>query len=109
MVRRKIIDKKILTKMQHLREKGYSYSQISLELRINYFTVKYHLNEKYKERVKKRSRIKTKSDKDYMRIYQAERYKNDPLFREKQKKRSRDYKRKIAREKKKEEKLKNER
>ncbi|MBU0959172.1 MAG: hypothetical protein KKB31_04460 [Nanoarchaeota archaeon] len=96
MVNGSRLDKKIIQKMRQLRKRGYSYKYIASSLKVNYCTVLYHLNEKHRERVKKFGRLRkyTPERKEYFREYMNTRYKKDPKFREKIKKRSRSYKRK---------------
>ena len=72
--------------MFKLRKKGYSYADISLELKISYNTVLYHLNESFRNKRKEIGRQK-RNTKEYQRNYQRKRYNEDAEFRKKQLKR----------------------
>lgn len=97
---RKKVNETVLKKMKDLRSQNLSYDKISKEVNLHISTVMYHLNENYREKLKEinrkkgRGRKKTPEEKAYNKEYQKERYTNDPQFRERQKKRSRDYQRK---------------
>ena len=95
MVKNRKITKAQVNKMKKLRENGLSYSKISLKLQIGETSVRYHLDDNFKEKVKLANKYKSEERKEYQKNYRNERYQSDPKFREKQKKRSRNYQRKI--------------
>lgn len=90
------ITDKLKKQILSLREKGLSYSKISLKLNISEQQVLYHLNSSFKEKMKQRSRKNSKGyfqknkkrlteqRKDYNREYNRKRYNNDEEFRKKQ-------------------------
>jgi len=89
---KRTVNEDMLNQMKKLRKKGYSYTDISLDLKISHNTVMYHLNKEHREKIKEKNRNrKTKRKrKVYFRKYQKERYNNDWEFREKQKQRVRE-------------------
>jgi len=82
--------------MDELKKEGLNNNQISLRLGINYSSVQYYLNEKYREKVKTKNKENYKEyyrknkekilekTRDYRRDYMRKRYQQDPEFRKKQ-------------------------
>jgi len=94
------LNKDEIKKIKTLRKNGLSYQRIARIIGVNYFTVVYHLNKKFKEGVINRARKrKTKKDPEYMREYMKNRYHTDEKFREKKKKKQREYWRKKHKQK----------
>ncbi len=86
-----------------LREKGLSLTKISKQLGISISLVYYHGSKEAKEKRKAHAKEWQKKNKNYrdkdnykayQKKYHADKYKNDPEYREKIKKLSREYQRK---------------
>lgn len=90
----------------NLKSQGKSVEEIIDIMNMNIFKVKYWLDEEHrKKRIfnarkqflkknKKQRKEYYKSRREYIKNYNGRRYKEDPIFREKQKERARNYKRK---------------
>lgn len=84
-----------------LRARGLTFAAIGERLGISSNTVAYHADKKHKEKTIARAirNQKPRNRTDYNRKYHAERYKNDPEFRERVKKDNRENQRKKYKEK----------
>ena len=94
--------------MKKLREQGKSYRAIGKELGFNHNTILYHLNEKIRkkrikenvERFRKKPLEERRKEyakrKDYIRNYQANKYKTNEEFRIKERERVKKYQRRIS-------------
>lgn len=84
------VTEEMKVKIKQMRSDGLTFEKIGEKFGISISTVAYHSDEKHKKKCIARA-IKNRKPRDrteYNRKYQAERYKNDPEFREKQKKAS---------------------
>jgi len=98
------ITEDLKSKILELRKEGLTYEQISVKLNIKLNQVVYWIKDKYRERVKELNKPKNKiyyyknkekinlKRREYNKIYYKNKYKTDEVFREKQKQRSREYK-----------------
>lgn len=87
-----MITKETKNKIVNLRKKGLTLAVIAKQLGLSTSTVAYHSSADYKKKSIARA-IKNQKPRDrreYNRIYQAKRYKNDLEFREKMKKDNRE-------------------
>lgn len=90
----KKVTQEIKIVMKELRAKGITFEGIAKILNISSSTVQYHLSEKQKQNTLKRAKKNPKKwngAKKYMQKYMVERYNNDDEFRERVKKHSREY------------------
>lgn len=88
-------------KIRELKEQGKKNKEISQELGISITTILYHLSDVYKNNIIQAGRERNKkltkeqrekyneSRREYNKNYSANKYKNDIVFREKQKERAR--------------------
>lgn len=86
------VSPKIVEEMKELREEGWSFTKIGKKFNLNPRTVKYWLDEEYRnsciERAKKLKKKTTLSaeqkerQREYIRNYIRNRYNSDPEFRE---------------------------
>lgn len=74
--------------MKDMKSKGFSNKVIAKTLLLAESTVQYHLDEEQraKQIARAKKNEKKRDRKEYQKNYQAERYNNDPEFREKVKK-----------------------
>lgn len=101
----KRLSKELIEELTQRRKKGDSYSRLSLEFKIPATTILYHLNEKYRNRIKKERReyekkkYKTKvftpeqkaKRNERSKKYFKEKYNNDLEFRNKHINRVKEY------------------
>lgn len=98
------LTKKQIEKIKEMKAEGISEYVIADKFKVNQRTINYHTNEQSKKNTiqaaikrfknlpfKKRQEIYQKR-KEYQREYRKRRYHNDPKFREKLKKTSKNYK-----------------
>ena len=53
---RKQITKELIKEMERLHSEGKSVMEIAFEMKISFYTIKYHLEEKYRDGIKSRQR-----------------------------------------------------
>lgn len=92
-----------IKEIRKLRKEGMLLRQIAGKFKVTSSTIRYYISEKERERVNKTARDCWKNlsnekkkeiylkRKKYMKEYQRNKYKNDEVWREKQKKRTREY------------------
>lgn len=93
----KKLNEKQIQEIKRLRSEGLSTYKIAEKFGVAQSTICYHCDENQKIRVRYSSR------KEYMKQYLKKRYKEDESFREKIKECSRNYKKKIRKDKEKQE------
>ena len=79
------LTKQQIKEIRKLREEGLSTYELARKFKVAQSTICYHTDKTSKRRISYKSR------KEYMKTYLKNRYKNDPIFREKQINRAKNY------------------